>query len=132
MHLSETDLATLRGFEAAAGLYLLARNSIVTTSYATIPNYDDVWTGILAGASSRYDDNKSDGDSDSEDEYDGVGDNTDPISFWRFGGAPKEMREMVEWSDKIMMERWKQGINRWVQGVEDLVCEEEMGKVVNK
>lgn len=124
MHLSPADLAALRDFQARVTVHFLARHTNVTVNRVTIPDYDDVWTGIFAPASGDCESN-----SDSDDEDDG-GDGMDPVNFWRYEGAPKEMQEMVKRSDEEVMARMKVGICSWVQAV--LAVDEDGGTSVEE
>lgn len=104
--LSQRDLAVLRDFESTAVVYLLAQNSMT----ANCSDDDGVWTGKSASEVEYVDD---DDDDDDDDGWDDI----DPISMWRFPGAPEEMRQWVMRADEEVKRMWEEGIKAWLGGI---------------
>lgn len=88
-------------------MYLLTHQTRTTANHATIKDYGGVWTGISA-SSLDYPDTDDDDDNVS---------GTDPVSFWRYPGAPAAMREMVQHVDETVRKRLEEEIMTWVAGV---------------
>lgn len=105
--LSPRDLATLQVFESTAAVHLLAHSTTITANHAEMQNYEGVWREIFAPSSVDYDDSD-------EDEN---GSDTDPVSFWRYPGAPPAMRDMVQRADEAVRKTWEEGIRSWAAGV---------------
>lgn len=104
--------------------YLISRNDLIV-SCVTVPDYGSVWASIFAApvasgysAGSGY---GSDSGSDNGEDCDGI----DPVSMWRYEGAPKAMRELVKRSDETVDKMREDGIFMWVASVEDAACVKE-------
>lgn len=100
MALSARDLTTLKEFESNAVVHLLAQRTTITANRSEIPEYAGVWEDIFS----------------SEDDGDAASD-VDPITFWRYPGAPQGMVDMVRRADEEVRRTWEAGIRSWLSGI---------------
>lgn len=111
MFLSRVHLTAVRGFRWLRQEYL---QNVVTVNRAVLPVYGPVWAGIVG-----YSDDDCASDDGSDVSY-GV----DPITMWRYDGAPKEMREMVQRYDEDVKKVFDEKMLMWVVDVEES-CDED-------
>lgn len=116
--LSPSHLTALRGFEGNRNAYLFARQNVVSVNHAVLPDWGPVWAGIVGCSDNDYETGSDSGGSD--DSY-GV----DPVTMWRYDGAPKVMRDMVERHDEAVKKVRNDRISMWVVSVQEPCVEED-------
>lgn len=78
-----------------------------------------MWAGIVGHGGYPDYDPETDSDSGGSDDSGEI----DPVSMWRFDGAPKAMRDMVERDDEAVKQVLKERISLWVVSVQE-PCEQ--------
>lgn len=105
----------MRGFQANVSAYLFSHSNVVPVNHATLPDDGPVWASIVGrGVYLNYD-CETHSDSGGSDGSDGI----DPVSMWRFDGAPKAMRDMVDRDDEAVKKMLKDRISLWADSVQE-------------
>lgn len=85
----------------------------MSVNHASLPEYGPVWAGIAGHGG--YPDYDAETDSEGSDDSGGI----DPVTMWRFDGAPKAMRDMVDRDDEAVRKVLTERISLWVVGVQE-------------